>query len=125
MKPAPSKLRDTPHSGCGYGGYQRRSGAAPFLKENTVVAAVTKNLPVIVADLKAGVFRERYADAPGWLVFHQEKNELSVMEINDFGKDFLALCDGSHSMEKIAGCSTAGTRTAYPLRRSLRFAGQR
>jgi hypothetical protein len=78
-------------------------GVLPFLKENTVVVAFTKNLPAIVADLKAGVFRESYADAPGWLVFHQEKNELTVMEINDFGKDFLTFCDGNHSLKKIAG----------------------
>jgi radical SAM superfamily enzyme YgiQ (UPF0313 family) len=82
-------------------------GMVPIVKKNNLVAAFTKSMPAIVADLKAGIFSERYPDAPGWLVFHQEKNELNVMEINDFGKDFLDLCDGESSLERIA-------ETLYP-----------
>jgi hypothetical protein len=92
--------RHSRNPGVGIRGVQ--GAPPPLVTEHTLVTAVTKNLPAIVADLKAGIIREQYADAPGWLVFHQEKNELSVMEINDFGKDFLTLCDGHRSLEKIA-----------------------
>jgi radical SAM superfamily enzyme YgiQ (UPF0313 family) len=75
---------------------------APKKKENLIVAQFTKNMPRIISDLKEGIFEEHYPDEPTWLVFYQEANALEVTEINDFGKDFLALCNGVKNVEAIA-----------------------
>ncbi|MDX9785948.1 MAG: radical SAM protein [Desulfobacterales bacterium] len=83
-----------------------RSGAktwSPSRCEQLVIAGFTKNMPAIVSDLKNGDFRESYPDASGWLLFRQTGKELDVMEINDFGKDFLCLCDGASSLDDIIG----------------------
>jgi hypothetical protein len=53
--------------------------------------------------MKAGHYRRRYGEDPVFLVFRQRESELDIMEINDFGKDFMALCDGGASLEAIAG----------------------
>jgi hypothetical protein len=76
---------------------------APIRSKGVVVAAFTRNLPKIVSDMKAGRYGHHYDPDPVYLVFRQAQNELEVLEINDFGKDFMALCDGEASLETIAG----------------------
>jgi len=74
----------------------------PERKKNVLVAGFEHNIPTIVEDLKAGVFSQEYPVDPVWIVFLHEDDELEVIEINDFGKDFLNLCDGSTNIRDIA-----------------------
>ena len=69
--------------------------------QNLLVANFSHNLPVIIADLKNGNYQNEYPSESVCLVFTHSRNELEVTEINDFGKDFLDLCDGSLTVEKI------------------------
>jgi hypothetical protein len=77
-------------------------GWRPAVSRNVLAAGFRYDLPVILADLGAGDIRERYPEAPCWLVFRQQGNELEVSAINDFGRDLLELCDGSLTPEQIA-----------------------
>jgi hypothetical protein len=77
-------------------------GWRPVRPRGVVVATFTRNLPKIVSDMKAGQYERRYDQEPVFLVFHQVQQELEVLEINDFGKDFMDLCDGDVSLEAIA-----------------------
>ena len=58
-------------------------------------------MPRIIADLKAGRFREHYPEKETFLVFIQRGNQLDVSEINDFGENFLSLCDGQTPLKEI------------------------
>jgi len=77
-------------------------GWHPTVPRNVLLAGFGFDLPAILADLKAGEIRESYPERPIWLVFRQRQDELEVTAVNDFGKDLLELCDGSHSPEEIA-----------------------
>lgn len=74
----------------------------PVAKKNLIVALFSKNLPLIIADMKSGKFIQHYPDAPVWLAFYQQQNTLEVTEINQFGSDFLALCNGTRAVADIA-----------------------
>lgn len=52
----------------------------------------------IIMDLKKGVVRISYAPQKTFLVFRQKGDRLDVKEINQFGRDLLTLCDGTHSV---------------------------
>ena len=78
-------------------------GWKPLRRRNVRVQEFERNLPMIIEDLKAGIFKEDYPMERTWLVFHHEADQLEVTEINDFGKDFLNMCDGSATVEEIAG----------------------
>ena len=56
----------------------------------------------IIADLKAGIFGRGYMKKPAILVFSYEANQLNINEINAFGRDLLAFCDGKASIPAIA-----------------------
>jgi hypothetical protein len=77
-------------------------GWQPAVSRNVLVAGFRYDLPAILADLGAGDIRERYPEAPCWLVFRQQGNELEVTAINDFGRDLLELCNGSLTTRQIA-----------------------
>ncbi|MBN1105669.1 MAG: radical SAM protein, partial [Deltaproteobacteria bacterium] len=81
----------------------RLSNWMPLRRGNVVVRGFERNVPAIIEDMKAGVFRAEYPLDPTWLVFRQEGNQLEVTQINDFGKEFLVLCDGSATVDKITG----------------------
>jgi len=66
------------------------------------------DLPVIIFDLKKGVFDASYTPQQTVLTFMQEDDTLEVMEINPFLKDFLTNCDGDETLEDIS-------RKLYPL----------
>ena len=81
------------------------SGAAdwrPQRRQNVLVRAFAFDLPAIIEDLKAGRLLAVYGKAPTWLVFRQEGGELEVTAVNQFGSDFLALCNGSAKLNDIA-----------------------
>lgn len=73
----------------------------PVMSRSANIRQFRYNLPVIIADLKDGVFLEQYPEEPTILVFLPKANGLDVTEINEFGRDLLRLCDGSAGMEEI------------------------
>jgi len=74
----------------------------PATARNLLAAHFDHDLPAILEDLKAGIFRNSYPPAPTWLVFRQQGNELEVSRTNGFGHDLLELCDGTRTAEEIA-----------------------
>lgn len=75
----------------------------PLRRRNVLVRGFERNVPCIIEDMKAGLFREQYPLEPVWLIFRQSANQLEVTEINEFGKDFLSRCDGSATVAEITG----------------------
>ena len=74
----------------------------PVPAEGVAVASFARNLPQVVADLKEGIFRQSYPPEPSVLIFHHSGERVEVTEVNGFGEDFLALCDGSRTPGDIA-----------------------
>jgi hypothetical protein len=81
----------------------RLHGWRPFRPRNVLIQGFESPVPRIIEDMKKGIFRENYPREETWLVFRQDGNRLEVTEINDFGRDFLDLCDGAATVEEIAG----------------------
>jgi radical SAM superfamily enzyme YgiQ (UPF0313 family) len=75
----------------------------PLRSENAVVREFRHNLPEIIDDLKAGVFKNSYSEEPTLLVFTPGEKGIEVVQINEFGRDLLDLSDGSARLEEIAG----------------------
>jgi len=73
----------------------------PSRSEKIVLGQFTFNLPDIILDLKAGIYKETYPQKDTFLVFRHESNTLDVRELNDFGRDFLQLCDGNRTLQDI------------------------
>ena len=78
-------------------------GWRPFCPRNVLIQGFETLVPKIIEDMKTGLFLEEYPHEETWLVFRQDENRLEVTEINDFGRDFLGLCDGAATVEEIAG----------------------
>ncbi|WP_298431895.1 radical SAM protein [Geobacter sp.] len=74
----------------------------PVLAEWVAVACFARNIPQIVADMKDGIFSPSYPPEPSVLIFHHSGERVEVTEVNSFGEDFLALCDGSRTCDDIA-----------------------
>jgi hypothetical protein len=74
----------------------------PRLNSTVVIREFSHNLPGIIHDLKEGLFRESYPVEPTLLVFAAGEKGVEVTQINEFGRDLLALCDGSARLEEIA-----------------------
>jgi radical SAM superfamily enzyme YgiQ (UPF0313 family) len=79
----------------------RLEGWRPLCPRNVLIQGFENHVPGIIEDMKTGLFREEYPREETWLVFRQEENRLEVTEINDFGRDFLGLCDGAVTVEEI------------------------
>ncbi|MFP4316495.1 MAG: B12-binding domain-containing radical SAM protein [Desulfovibrionales bacterium] len=60
------------------------------------------DLPAIVEDLRAEIYRPRYPEQPSCLVFLHDGEELEITEINEFGKELMKLCNGRRGMSEIA-----------------------
>ena len=74
----------------------------PVLNDAVLVKDFSYNIPVIIEDMKKGIFREEYPRRHTTLIFTQEDSQLEVVEINNFGKDLIALCDGTESIRSIS-----------------------
>jgi len=99
----------------------------PATARNLLPARFDYDLPAILEDLRAGVFRRSYPPASTRLVFRQRGKELEVSAINDFAHDLLELCDGTRTPEQIAarlrprhGAETAPGQFADLCRQALR-----
>jgi hypothetical protein len=78
------------------------AGFRPMRSEKIVTEEFTFPMADIIFDLKAGVFHGAYPPTKTYLVFTQEKDQLNVREINEFGKNLLDLCDGERTLESIS-----------------------
>jgi radical SAM superfamily enzyme YgiQ (UPF0313 family) len=81
----------------------RLDACLPQRNSTVVIREFSFNLPEIITDLKAGVFRDSYPEEPTLLVFFPGEKVTEVTQINEFGRDLLDLSDGSASIEEIAG----------------------
>ncbi len=79
----------------------------PLLNQKILIERFTFNIPIIILDAKFGRFAETYPKQSTYLIFRQLHGRVDVNEINDFGMDFLRLCDGQRNLENI-------TRELYP-----------
>ncbi len=74
----------------------------PVKNGKIIIDAFEYDLPLIIADLKNGKMIDSYPLQQTTLVFKYENKQLCVMEINDFGRDFLRLCNGHNTVKEIA-----------------------
>ena len=80
----------------------RIDGFRPFRSQKIVFGQFTFCIPDLILDLKAGIYKETYTPEDTFLVFRHENNTLDVRELNEFGRDFLQLCDGKRALQDIA-----------------------
>ena len=101
-------------------------GLIPQKKHGIVFGKFDFNLPQIISDFKAGIFMKDYLPQETLLVFRQEEEQLDVTEINDFGSDFLNLCDGEKTLTAISEmlylCYGSDTNSSYFFKSCLEAA---
>ncbi|MFW6323867.1 MAG: B12-binding domain-containing radical SAM protein [Desulfovibrionales bacterium] len=74
----------------------------PLLKKDILLREFNYPIPSILQDIRKGSVQKSYRPDPVWLLFSRSANGIEVTEINEFGKDFLGLCDGTRSIPEIA-----------------------
>ncbi len=77
-------------------------GFTPRKSEGIVIGEFDFEIPLLIRDFKAGIFMKDYQPRETILVFRHEGEQLEVTEINDFGSDFLNLCDGRRTLPAIS-----------------------
>jgi hypothetical protein len=70
--------------------------------KNISIEEFTFNIPIITLDSKTGRFADSYPEEKTYLVFKLQAGQIDVKEINEFGVDFMRLCDGQRSLATIA-----------------------
>ncbi len=80
----------------------RMTDFKPRMNKKIILERFTFNIPDIIFDAKFGRYRESYPQNPTNLIFSRLGASLDVKQINDFGADFLRLCDGQRGLETIA-----------------------
>ncbi len=81
---------------------ERMGELRPLLNRKVLIEPFTFNIPAIILDAKFGRFEKTYPKAGTNLIFRQLDGRVNVSEINDFGMDFLRICDGRRNLEDIA-----------------------
>jgi radical SAM superfamily enzyme YgiQ (UPF0313 family) len=81
---------------------ERMGELRPLLNRKVLIEPFTFNIPAIILDAKFGRFEKTYPKAGTNLIFRQLDGRVDVSEINDFGMDFLRICDGRRNLEDIA-----------------------
>jgi len=74
----------------------------PVKSDSIALGEFRYNLPEIISDLKSGNIRESYREEPTLLVFAAGENGVEVVEINEFGRDLVRICNGAVTVEEIA-----------------------
>ncbi|MBF0481603.1 MAG: radical SAM protein [Desulfovibrionaceae bacterium] len=82
--------------------YPQGGAGGPGLAGGVIVDVFDYDLPRIIEDLRDGIVNANYPEAVSRLVFEHRDGQLEVSEVNAFGNDFLALCDGSTTVGQIA-----------------------
>jgi len=75
---------------------------APARRAGLVIREFSVDMDQVVHDLRNGVVASFYPPSPCSLAFLGGEASLEVSEMNDFGRDLLALCDGENSPASIA-----------------------
>jgi hypothetical protein len=115
LRAAPCPHCDTAASGDAGDG-QPDAASRPVRAGHVTVGEFTRNMAAIIADLRQGIVRDDYPVEPSILVFHPLAGRVEVTEINPFGRDLLAQCDGAATCAEIAGrlYQDYGTTLALP-----------
>jgi radical SAM superfamily enzyme YgiQ (UPF0313 family) len=82
-------------------------GFAPLCSRKISIEKFTFDIPGVILQMKFGRFPDACARRTVHLVFSRADDSTQVREINEFGYDFLQLCDGRRSIQEIAA-------TLYP-----------
>ena len=74
----------------------------PKINKKILIGEFDFDIAQIILDLKRGEYDRIYEKKKTFLLFRQELDSLEVSEINTFTKDFLLLCNGTTTIEKIS-----------------------
>jgi radical SAM superfamily enzyme YgiQ (UPF0313 family) len=74
----------------------------PVMNTNIIIEQFTFNIPIIILDAQRGIFADHYPEVTTYLIFTMRDGRVDVKEINEFGVDFIRLCDGQRSLVTIA-----------------------
>lgn len=74
----------------------------PQCNEKILIEQFTFDIPGLILQLKCGHFPDKCRPRAVFLAFNQAEGGTEVREINEFGFDFLRLCDGKWTLEDIA-----------------------
>jgi hypothetical protein len=74
----------------------------PLRNEKIFIERFTFDIPSLILEMKCGHFPDNCPRREVFLAFTQAPGRTVVREINEFGFDFLRLCDGQSTLEEIA-----------------------
>jgi hypothetical protein len=74
----------------------------PLCGDRILIDKFTFDIPGVIFHMKFGRFPDTCPQRSVYLVFTQSEGCSRVREINEFGYDFLLLCDGRRTLEQIA-----------------------
>jgi hypothetical protein len=71
------------------------------INRNILIEQFTFDIPNLIVEFKSGNFPDECAGRTVFLAFTQAPGGTQVREINEFGFDFLMLCDGQRTLKEI------------------------
>jgi radical SAM superfamily enzyme YgiQ (UPF0313 family) len=74
----------------------------PLRNEKILIERFTFDIPNLILELKRGHFPDTCPQREVFLAFTRAPDGTQVRQINEFGFDFLRLCDGQSTLEEIA-----------------------
>jgi hypothetical protein len=74
----------------------------PLRNEKMLIERFTFDIPSLILELKCGHFPDTCPQREVFVAFSRAPDGTQVREINEFGFDFLRLCDGQSTLEEIA-----------------------
>jgi radical SAM superfamily enzyme YgiQ (UPF0313 family) len=74
----------------------------PLRNEKILIERFTFDIPSLILEMKYGRFPDTCPQRAVYLAFTRVPDGTQVREINEFGFDFLRLCDGQSTLEEIA-----------------------
>ncbi|MGO9021514.1 MAG: B12-binding domain-containing radical SAM protein [Syntrophobacteraceae bacterium] len=74
----------------------------PLRSEKIFIERFTFDIPSLIFQMKFGHFPDNCPQREVFIAFTQTPSGMVVREINEFGFDFLRLCDGQSTLEEIA-----------------------
>ena len=74
----------------------------PAINANIFLEEFTFKIPDIILDVQNGAFALTYPEEATYLAFTKREDQVDVKEVNEFGVDFIRLCDGERSLDAIA-----------------------
>ncbi|MDY6934632.1 MAG: cobalamin-dependent protein [Spirochaetota bacterium] len=74
----------------------------PQRSNDVLIGKFDFDIPMIIKDIKKGLYTKDYPLQEILLVFRQQDDRLTVTEINEFGNMFLSMCDGESTLSSIS-----------------------